>query len=89
MNVDLPTFLVPQTKMTAHPSMSPENETFTHCLVFFRVTRAESSVCRTLTSAGADQRVQGVSVALGHAETLDAADQRDHSQTVEGGVENR
>lgn len=30
INVDFPTFLAPQTKMTAQPSMSPKNETYIH-----------------------------------------------------------
>lgn len=96
MKVDLPTFLLPHTRMTAQPSASPRRK---HSIGFPSPElavqanagiRAEpGSDLMRFTSAGADQHVQSVSGALGHAETLNAADERNHSQTVERGVENR
>lgn len=43
----------------------------------------------TPTSAGADHRVKSISVALGHAESLDAADEGNHSQAIERSVKHR
>lgn len=97
MNVDLPTFLVPQTKMTAQPSISPERQHLvsTGCLRGSPELAGLAKIQDTpglrerFTSAGADQHVQSISVALGHAEALNAADQRNHSQTIERSVKNR
>lgn len=48
INVDFPTFLGPQTKMTAQPSISPKNETYSFsfhaCLRDLR-SRPESRCC--------------------------------------------
>lgn len=41
------------------------------------------------TSAGADHRVESVSVAPRHTESLNAADEGNHSQAVERSVKNR
>lgn len=43
----------------------------------------------TPTSAGADHRVESISVALRHTESLNAADEWNHSQAIEWSVKNR
>lgn len=43
----------------------------------------------TPTSAGADHRVESISVALRHIESLNAADEWNHSQAIEWSVKNR
>lgn len=96
MKVDLPTFLLPHTKMTAQPSTSPRRKRSIGFQSPELAVQANAGIRAKLgldlmrfTSAGADQHVQSISGALGHAETLDAADERNHSQTVERSVENR
>lgn len=130
INVDFPTFLAPQTKMTAQPSMSPKNETYIHLVStgFLRwspdwtacpkvaasvlLVDYTTTVCLTVapshtgakctssrkclwmravsnTSAGADHRVESISVALRHTESLNAADEWNHSQAIEWSVKNR